>query len=133
MAAAEQTIAAVKAQIAAKKLKPSDLKGYSVYVITRKGTIDVVYVGLTKNFSSRQYSHQRKPGARFPASKYDMIPVATNLSLNQARALEQTIICAYGIDTLMNIINSISPSKWGYFLQEFSQMTTLIESYFNPD
>ena len=131
MATAQQAIKAVKAQIQQKKLKESQLKNYTVYAIARKGTTDVVYVGITKSYSSRQYTHQRKSGARFPTSKFDMVPIATNLSYKQARALEQTLICAYGIDTLYNMINSISPKKWGTFVQEFNQMATLIESYFD--
>lgn len=42
-----------------------------------------------------------------------MYAVATGLSLAQARAMEQTIITAYGIDTLKNMINSISPKNGG--------------------
>lgn len=48
---------------------------------------------------------------KFPSNKYDMYAVATGLSLAQARAMEQTIITAYGIDTLKNMINSISPKN----------------------
>lgn len=44
-----------------------------------------------------------------------MTIVATNLSLSQARVLEQTLITAYGIGTLRNMINSISPKKWSRF------------------
>lgn len=40
-----------------------------------------------------------------------MTIVATNLSLSQARVLEQTLITAYGIGTLRNMINSISPKN----------------------
>ena len=105
----------------------------TVYAIARKGTTDVVYVGITKNYSSRQYTHQRKPAAKYPESRYDRVPIATNLNYRQARALEQAIICAYGIDTLNNMINSISPSKWKYFQQEFAQMVSLIESFFDPE
>ena len=57
----------------------------------------------------------------------------TGLSLAQARALEQTIITAYGLDTLKNMINSISPKKWENFKTEFNQMKTLIESFYDPE
>jgi len=70
---------------------------------------------------------------RFPKSSYDKYAIATNLTLTHARALEQTIITAYGIDTLKNMINSISPGKWSNFNTEFSQMQTLIESSFDPE
>ena len=62
-----------------------------------------------------------------------MMPIATNLTKSQARALEQTLITAYGIDTLKNKINSISPKKWNNFKSEFSQMQTLIQSWKDPE
>jgi hypothetical protein len=62
-----------------------------------------------------------------------MYAVATGLSLSQARALEQTIITAYTLDTLHNMINSISPSKWNNFKSEFNQMQTLIASYYEAE
>lgn len=55
--------------------------------------------------------------------------VATNLSLSQARVLEQTLITAYGIDILKNMINSISPRKWKYFKREYKKMKSLLSSY----
>lgn len=62
-----------------------------------------------------------------------MMPIATNLSKAQARAMEQTIITAYTLDTLKNMINSISPKKWNNFKTEFDQMTTLIKSWIDPE
>lgn len=62
-----------------------------------------------------------------------MIPVATGLSLEHARALEQTLITAFGIDSLINMINSISPAKWRHFTKEFSRMQSLILSYWDPE
>lgn len=105
------------------------IKRHSVYVIYRNDSKDVVYVGRTCNFIARRNAHKK----RFPTSQYTMIPIATNLTLAQARALEQTIITAYGIDTLQNMINSISPSKWNFFKQEFEQMRSLIDSFYDPE
>ena len=104
MATAQQAIKAVKAQIQQKKLKESQLKNYTVYAIARKGTTDVVYVGITKSYSSRQYTHQRKSGARFPTSKFDMVPIATNLSYKQARALEQTLSFEISLPKLLSLL-----------------------------
>ena len=108
------------------------LGDYSVYVIVRKGTTDVVYVGMTKNYKAREDKHTGSKG-KFPKSKYTMMPIATNLTKEKARALEQTIITAYGLDTLCNLINSISPKKWKEFQQEFKQMQTLIQSFIDPE
>ena len=100
-----------------------------MYVIIRNDTQDVVYVGRTKNYSARKAAHRR----RFPWDKYTIRPIATCLSYTQARVLEQTLITAYTLDTLMNMINSIAPSKWGNFKTEFEQMLTLIESFYDPE
>lgn len=128
-ATAASVIAAVQSKVKSKGVNPKRLWDNTVYVIVRKETTDVVYVGRTKNYSARKSAHQK----RFPKSSYTMMPIATCLSLAQARALEQTIITAYTLDTLRNMINSIAPSKWGNFQTEFEQMLTLIESFFDPE
>lgn len=58
-----------------------------------------------------------------------MTIVAMNLSLSQARVLEQTLITAYGIGTLRNMINFISSKKWSRFKKEYRQMRSLLSSY----
>lgn len=133
MASATKTKAAVKACVKAGGINKNQLNSNTVYVIARKGTTDVVYAGRTNNYAKRQYAHQRKANCKFPENKYTMYPVATGLSLRNARALEQTIITAYTIDTLVNMINSISPKKWGTFKQEFEQMRYLIEAGFDQE
>ncbi len=98
-----------------------------------KVTTDVVYVSRTCDYLKRQYSHQLKKNANYPKTEYTMIPIATGLTLSEARALEQTIITAYGIDTLNNMINSISLKKWSYFKHELAQMKNLIKASFDPE
>lgn len=110
-------------------LDPRELGNYSVYMIVRKNTTDAVYVGMTKNYIARKNAHKK----RFPENSFTIMPVATNLSKTQARALEQTLITAYTLDTLKNMINSISPRKWSNFKSEFEQMLTLIESWMDPE
>lgn len=119
----------MKTKIKSGGVNQNKLKNHSVYVITRKDSTDVVYVGRTCNFNKRKAAHRK----RFPRKDYDIFVIATNLSLCNARALEQTIITAYGIDTLKNMINSISPKKWSIFKREFKQMQTLIDSFFDPE
>lgn len=126
---ASQAISAVKAKVKAGGLNPKKLSGYTVYVIVKKNTIDVVYVGITCRYQKRKSQHSK----RFPPDKYTMLPIATGLTRNQARALEQTLITAYGLDTLKNMINSISVKKLPYFKSEFAQMQSLIDSYFDPE
>ncbi len=127
--AASKTRSVVKSIARRGGINPRKLNNNTVYVIVRKGTTDVVYVGRTKNFYARRATHQR---TRFPKSRYTMYAIMTGLPLAESRALEQAIITAYGLDTLMNMINSISPKKWHIFKTEFEQMQTLIESYFDP-
>ena len=127
--AAASTIASVKTKVNSGGLDPKKLGNNTVYVIYRNSNKDVVYAGRTCNFSARKSVHQKK----FPSNTYTMIPIATNLILAQARALEQSIITAYTIDTLKNMINSISPSKWGNFKTEFEQMGTLVQSWLDPE
>ena len=131
-ALASQIIAAVKAKAKAGGINPNNLRQYTVYIIVRKGTIDVVYVGITKNYSARKRQHT-SPGKRFPTSKYTMMPIKTGLTKNEARAMEQTIITAYTLDTLVNMINSISPKKWSTFKSEFEQMSTLMQSWIDQE
>ena len=131
MASAKIVISAVKANLKKGGYK-LPLGGYTVYVIVRKGTFDVVYVGITKRYSTRKRQHTGK-GKRFPTSKYTMTPVESGLSKSKARALEQTLITAYSLDTLKNMINSISPKKWNDFKIEFKQMQTLIQSWRDPE
>jgi hypothetical protein len=51
--------------------------------------------------------------------KYRVIEGATNLTKEQARVLEQTLINQYGLQKnggqLINKINSIAPKKWGAY------------------
>lgn len=62
-----------------------------------------------------------------------MMPISTGLSKAQARVMEQTIITAYTLDSLNNVINSISPKKWNNFITEFNQISTLIQSWIDPE
>ena len=128
-ATASSTVSSVIAKVKGGGLDPKNLRNETVYVIARKGTTDVVYVGRTKNYAARYSVHQK----RFPKAKYTMIPIATGLTLKESRALEQTIIMAYGIDTLKNMINSISPKKWSNFKTEFEQMQSLIAAFADPE
>ena len=128
-ATASTVLQAVKARVKAGGINPKTIKQYTVYVITRKGTSDVVYVGITKRYSSRKSAHKK----RFPSNKFTMFPLKTGLSRAEARAMEQTLISAYTLDTLKNMINSISPKKWSNFKNEFEQMNTLILSWLDPE
>ena len=129
MASATQTVSAVKSKASSGGINPNELSNYTVYIIVIDKSNDVVYVGITKRYSSRKNQHAK----RFPKSKYTMMPIATGLTKNEARAMEQTIITAYTLDTLINMINSISPKKWSKFKSEFEQMSTLMQSWIDQE
>ena len=129
-AEAEQAKAWVNTKISARSLSSKDLRSNSVYVIVDRSYQQVWYVGITRNFSKRQATHQSGKSAKYPSAEYEMIPVATGMTRNEARALEQALITAYTLEALNNMINSIAPSKWENFTYEFSRANSLISGYF---
>lgn len=135
---ADQTIAAVQARIKVKR-NSKEWKDNTVYVITEKNSLNVVYVGRTNNFIRRQYEHQLRKSvrygfkARFPVTKYDMIPIATGLTYNESRALEQAIISAFTIGRLANIVRSVSKKNLVLLAKEVERMNTLLESWIDPE
>ena len=130
MASATRVISAVKNAVAHKGIDEGSVLGYTVYVVTEIKSHDVVYVGISKQYKKRKARHHSK---KFPKEIYEIFPICTGLTKSAARAMEQTIITAYTLDTLINMINSIAPSKWHIFKSEFKQMTTLIESWIDPE
>ena len=117
-------------QVKAGGVGKNDLHGHSVYVIVKKDTNDVVYVGRTNSFSTRQYAHQLSSKGKFPVELFLMMPVMTGLSLEVARALEQTLITGFTLEALSNAINSIAKSNYGKFQYEFERMQSLLSCYF---
>ena len=130
---AEEVVAWAEAQVSAKTYSTSQLSNYTVYAIARKGTVKIEYVGITKSYDSRNYYHQRRPNANYPVEDYEMVPIATGLTYKDARALEQTLITAYTLDCLDNMINSIAKGKFNKFADEFNRMNSLISCYFDEE
>ena len=126
LADAAQTRAWVVNKIETGGENKNNLKNHSVYVIYETGTTDVWYVGRTSNYEARQKAHQRS-GGRFPSAQFTMIPVKTGLSLEDARALEETLICAFLADLcFQNAIHSIARKKWSKFEKNFQRASSLI-------
>jgi predicted GIY-YIG superfamily endonuclease len=73
----------------------------------------VKYIGITTNLSARAAAHLRSKGIMI-----DEIFGLTNLSINEARAVEQALIELHGLSknggTLINKINSIAKSNPSY-------------------
>lgn len=120
----------VNSKVKSGGISEKQLNNYTVYVIVKKGTTDVHYVGMTKNFSSRKNAHNK---GKFPKRKFDMIPIVTGLSRADARALEQALITAFTLQALENMINSIAMKNWGKFTDSFGRVTTLISNNFDGE
>lgn len=127
---AQQVRAAVYTAVAKGGVNPNNLSNNTVYVIASNDNKKVWYVGRTTNYPARRSAHIRSGKL---CSGRKMLPVATGLSLNAARALEQTLIMAFSLDALLNIINSISPANWGKFTSEVERMQSLLISYWDPE
>lgn len=119
----------VNTQVSARAVNRNNLRDNTVYVIIDNATGKVVYVGRTRNYSSRQYSHQEAKDARFTSKDFTMTPVATGMTHNESRALEQTLITAYTLEALGNSINSIAEKNLKNFTYEMERVGTLMSSY----
>lgn len=62
-----------------------------------------------------------------------MIILATGLTKNQARVMEQTLITSFSLRNLNNMINSIARGKWNSFRDDFSAVLGMIQSWVDPE
>jgi hypothetical protein len=62
-----------------------------------------------------------------------MYAVAHGLTYTQSRVLEQAIITAYTLNNLQNLRNSIAQKKWNKFKDNFTDVQTLIQIYWDPE
>ena len=127
----QEVVTWAKAQVQAKKYTEDQLNGYTVYAIAEKGTTNIIYVGITRRFYSRNYHHQRRPGAKYPIESFDMVPIATGLTYKDARVFEQGLISAFTLKYLDNIINSIAEGNMHKFKTEVDRMNSIISCYFD--
>ena len=86
----------------------------------------VVYVGRTSDYSTRQNHHQTRTDALYPTESFAMQVVATGLTNNESRVLEQALIGVYTLSALNNAINSIAPRKWDNFSYEIGRIESLL-------
>ena len=103
-------------------------EGHVVYVIYEIVMCDVWYVGRTNNFDRRYKEHNKN--WFFGLDGFEMVPIVSGLTKQNARALEQILISVYSIDGIENQINSIARNNWGKFTKNFIRMHFLILSGF---
>ena len=72
---------------------------------------EVQYVGMTSNFEARAAAHLAGNNGSGVAFQIEPIAGLDGLSLEDARAAEQTLIDTHGLGNLLNIRNSISPTN----------------------
>lgn len=91
-------------------------RAYTVYKgIDKNGTVR--YVGITFRDAAVRFSeHMRAAGTGKEFLQYEVLPGATNMTIEAARIMEQQLILRYGLQKyggdLLNKINSISPMYW---------------------
>ena len=85
----------------------------TVYVMVDSNN-KVTYVGRTNDYNRRRNEHKVK----YPDNGYQMIPVMTGLTKNEARGMEQTLVSSYTLDALNNARREISTLKVDKFAEE---------------
>lgn len=118
----------VDASVKKSGIDPDKTYNHTVYVIVLSATKKVWYVGRTQHFPARRSAHY---SGKFPGSQYTIFAIATGLTYKEARAMEQTLITAYGLDALGNAINSIARKKWGSFTKEFARAASIFSSAYD--
>lgn len=78
--------------------------GATVYQYIQNGVVK--YVGITNNFARRSIEQMSQKGIPI-----EEIPGLQNLSRPDARSVEQVLIEKFGLENLINKINSISPNN----------------------
>ena len=111
-ATAEHIKAVVYGVVSLKGIDKNLCYWYSVYAIVdndKKADENIVYIGMT-NCPVRRLTEHRNSD-RFKHSNIDMFVLITGLEKHIARVIEQTIISAFTLNALKNLINSIAAGK----------------------
>ena len=109
------------------------LQNYTVYVIRDMLRMEpaVVYVGITNDYPRRFYDHQLRPRGvegipNYPINQYQMMPIQTDLTLAEARTLENILIAAHVFDALDNMRYEIAHRRLHQFQVEYQRMRNLM-------
>ena len=88
-------------------------KNYSVYIGRDEATGKVLYVGMTGREPEIRWLEHLK--SRTDRANLVFETIGNNLTKTEARILEQNTINKYGLQNLLNKINSIAPKFWDIF------------------
>ena len=86
----------------------------------------VSYVGMTNDPVRRAGEHARDPRKQTNGVNWTMQVVMTGLTKQEARSLEQVLICIYTIDDLSNARYEIAQKNYGKFVQEFTRAGNIV-------
>ena len=114
-------VAAGVAKVVEETKKSGPYRNQSVYIM-RDQENKVEYVGRTNDPARRQKQHDKDP------SKAHLQPLEvkfTNLTIDEARIVEQTLISTYMIDNLLNARREIAQKKLGSFSNSVNNVIKL--------
>jgi hypothetical protein len=86
---------------------------YSVYQGLENGIVK--YIGITSRDVAERFSEHLASETERAMLRYEVIPGATSLTRDAARVMEQNLLNHYGLDNLLNKINSIAPKNWAQY------------------
>lgn len=110
-----------------------DFKENCVYVLRdSKRENKVAYVGRTNQPWRRKLEHDRDPRKRTDGVKWKMYIVKDGLTVKEAKALENALICVYTIDALANARHEIAVGKIDKFNDEFARASTICRIPLEP-
>ena len=102
--------------------KEDQFSGESVYLLReRKDPYKVRYVGRTNDPRRRENEHKRDDRKQTNGIAWKMWVVATGLTKEVAKALEQSLICIYTIDALANARYEIAEKNYEKFAYEIER------------
>ena len=81
---------------------------------------------MTNDPVRRAGEHARDPRKQTNGVNWTMQVVMTGLTKQEARSLEQALICIYTIDALSNARYEIAQKNYGKFVQEFTRAGNIV-------
>ena len=125
------TVEAVKTDVETnaielKKANKKQFKGHCVYVLRdSENDNKVSYVGRSKNPWARYLRHQKDQKKQTNKKPWKMYIVKDGLTLKEAAALENALICIYTLQALSNARHEIAQKNYPGFELEFKRAASI--------